>query len=151
MPTRKVLRAVAHNIGHSFTSLGAYCLDDSWAIQHLVLACRAAGEPSVEIDLVSGLLTPAEVRTRSVLRAVEMLREHFVDMLIRSDSSPDFVASATLSLRFHLDQTIPGSAPGHWFAPHVIVPEQVPFDCQVTIVDDCGVEHCARVKEWWRS
>lgn len=151
MATRKVLRAVAHNIGHSFTSLGAYIVDDSWAIQHVILALRACASDEVDIDLITGDTTPVEALTPSVAKAVAWLREHFVDMVVRSGSSMDLVTSAKLQLRFRFAETVPDPPPGQWFAPHIIVPEHVPFDCVVTIVDDRGAEHSARVREWWRA
>lgn len=142
MPTHKVLRAVAHNIGHSFTSLGGYFFDDSWAIQHLVIACRVVGKEVVEIDLLSGVVHPPEIRTDAVLKAAGFLRDHFADMLVRSGSASALVAAATLDLRFRLNEIIPGQPAGHVFAPHVIVPE---------FIDDRGREHSAVLKEWWRE
>jgi len=151
MPTRRVLSAVAHNIGHSFTSLGSYYVDDSWPIQHLIVACRAAHCDAVVIDLLSGTISPPQVRSKSVLKALDFLRDHFIDMLERSGASRELVASGRLDIRFRLDEALPGPIPNHQFAPGVIVPERVPYECNVTIIDDLGEEHAALVKEWWRA
>lgn len=149
MPTHKVLRAVAHNIGHSFLSLGPDFIENSWPVQHLLTAARDARQPAVVINLIAGTLSPPTVASEPLSMALAHLGARFSDMVKRSGASMDLVQSAELSVNFRFDEKRPGQPPGQWFAAGVIVPEMVPYSAVVTIVDDRGAVHESSVKEWW--
>jgi hypothetical protein len=53
MSRYKVLKSVAHNIGHSFTSLMNYA-DDDYAMGHLLRFARRSGCNTLTSDFVTG-------------------------------------------------------------------------------------------------
>lgn len=56
----KVLQAVAHNIGHSFTSLMNYSGDD-YVMGHLLNSARLTGRDTLSIDFMKGAASPPEL------------------------------------------------------------------------------------------
>jgi len=58
MPRYKVLKGVAHNIGHSFTSLMNYAIDD-YTMGHVLRLARQTGRDTLIIDLVTVLADQA--------------------------------------------------------------------------------------------
>lgn len=150
MPSRKPLRAVAHNIGHSLLSVGgSYFIDNTWAVQHVLTAARTAGVTIVTIDLVTGNVTPRSAASAPVLLAVAYLIQHFRDMVNRAGSSVSFVTAATMAINFRLDEKHQGNPPHRSFASHVVVPEMVPYTCNVEIIDDRGRAYRGSPREWW--
>lgn len=53
MARYKVLKSVAHNIGHSFTSLMNY-VDDDYVMGHILHFARQTGRDTLTIDFVKG-------------------------------------------------------------------------------------------------
>lgn len=78
MTTRRVLKAVAHNLIDSLLS-GPYGLQDGSLLDHLERAARVAGSEVVTVDLLSGSIEPSDAATPSLRRlgatAVKRLRE----------------------------------------------------------------------------
>jgi hypothetical protein len=60
MPRYKVLKGVAHNIGHSFTSLMNYAIDD-YTMGHILRLARKSGKDTLIIDFITGVGRPAEL------------------------------------------------------------------------------------------
>jgi hypothetical protein len=152
MPTHKTLRSVAHNTAHSFLSVsGLHYLENSWPIQHLLMAARAASVDEAEIDLLTGEVQPASIANEVIRKAANGARAHFLDMLEASNSSAQFVTAAKLRVAFRFAEKLPGRPSGHIFGAGVIVPEMVPYSAQVTLVDDHGRQYKTAVPEWWRT
>ena len=151
MATHKVLRGVAHNFAHSFLGLGYWYIENSWPIQHLLMAARAAGEATLRINLLTGEIHPPSVSSTPLQKALSHVPETFRDVLERSGASASFVTSAALTITFRFAEKIPGKPSGHSFGAGVIVPEMVPYSARTTIVDDRGVVHEAAVREWWHN
>ncbi len=150
MPTHKALRSVAHNLGTSFLSMTNY-LENTFVVQHLLMAARDAHVSSLTIDLLAGTIHPERARSKAIARALGYVREQLRDMVVRSNSDMSYIASARMEITFRFAQKIPGTPPGHSFGAGVIVPEMVPYSCVVTIVDERGVSHKATIPEWWKQ
>jgi hypothetical protein len=60
MSRYKVLKSVAHNIGHSFTSLMNYSGDD-YVMGHVLRFARKTGCDTLRIDFVNGKASPPEL------------------------------------------------------------------------------------------
>ena len=78
MPTRRVLKAAAHNLFNSLLS-GRYGLQDGSLLDHLERAARGAGAEVVTIDLLSGQIEPPATATPALQRlgatAAKRMRE----------------------------------------------------------------------------
>jgi hypothetical protein len=60
MPRYKVLKGVAHNIGHLFTSLMNYAVDD-YVKGHILRFARISGKQMLTIDFVAETAGPEEL------------------------------------------------------------------------------------------
>jgi hypothetical protein len=58
MARYKVLKSVAHSLGHSFTSLMNYAHDD-YVMGHILRFARANNRDTLNIDLISGKAEPS--------------------------------------------------------------------------------------------
>ena len=141
MPSRKVLKSVAHNLGHSFLSLMNYGLDD-YVVEHLFKAARAADKPHVRIDMLNGIIEPPELRKPVIQEAVARYHAWLPRLVLSQGSSPDFLRSVQVDIRFDFSK-----AHSYGFIPHLTAPV---YEAVVCIVDDRGKEHEAKVPEWWR-
>ena len=101
MARYKVLRSVAHNVGHSFTSTLNYC-DDDYVMGHLLRRARAVGESRLEIDLLSGKGEPGSLCEGPVSRAAIAYAAGFPQILEAQGSSKELVAAARMSIEFDL-------------------------------------------------
>lgn len=140
MPRYKTLRSVAHNFGHSFTSLMNYSNGD-YVMGHLLARARVTGAPRLEVDLLAGSIRPEGYRHRSVEPAIQQSIQWFPELLSQHDSSLDLIQSATLTVTYDLtrEQTS-GVLPGEKSAPYVV---------DVEIIDDRGKRWAATFKGWW--
>jgi len=66
MPRFKVLKGVAHNIGHSFTSSMNYAIDD-YTMGHVLRFARYSGNDTLHIDFTTGVGKPVERRRTAPL------------------------------------------------------------------------------------
>ena len=67
MARYKVLKGVAHNIGHSFVSLMNYAVDD-YVMGHLLRFARQTRRDTLTIDFVSGEAGPSELLQEPIRR-----------------------------------------------------------------------------------
>src|SRR5713101_3017416 len=65
MARYKVLKGVAHSIGHSFTSLMNYAGDD-YVMGHILRLARETKRDTLTIDFVSGAAGPPELLARPI-------------------------------------------------------------------------------------
>lgn len=140
MPTRKTLKSVAHNIGHSMLSLMNYDgRDGLYYFQKLFNVATETGKTKVEYDLIKETITPAEYDVPSI-----RLRSHFGWLKTAAEaenSSVDFIKSARMTIEFDLSKTSESKRiKGLIYESYV---------CTVIIIDDKGKEHNAIVPEWW--
>jgi hypothetical protein len=138
MARYKVLKGVAHNIGHSFTSLMNYSVDD-YTMGHILRFARETGLDTLVIDFMVGDGRPALLLGDPITRVPHWYTKMFWDMVTRSGSDRDLVQSATLTLKYDLlkSETSPH---GTTMSPYV---------CDVSIVDNRGKDYSAHFSGMW--
>lgn len=139
MPRYKVLKGVAHNIGHSFTSLMNYSVDD-YSIGHILRFARETGLDTLTIDFMVGEGQPALLLRGPITELPHWYTKMFWNMVTSSGSDRALVESATLTLRYDLTQIRPGL--------RADLP-QAPYSCEVSIVDVRGKNYTAHFADWW--
>ncbi len=140
MARHKVLKGVAHNIGHSFTSLMNYA-DDDYVMSHILNLARKSGRDTLTIDLLTGQANPSELIAAPISGVPSHYAETFRSHVVNSGSDPAFVKKAELTLRY--DLSIEYSS--------IRVPEvrESPYVCDVRIEDDRGISYEAHFRGWW--
>jgi len=140
MPRYKVLRSVAHNIGHSFTSLMNYA-DDDYVMGHILRFARQSGRDTLTIDFVAGTGTPRQLLRKPLSEVPARYTKFFWDLVHRHGSERSYVARASLTVRFDLSQERPARD-----APQFL---ESPYTCHVRVTDKRGKEYVAEFKDWW--
>ena len=100
MARYKVLKSVAHNIGHSFTSLMNYA-DDDYVMGHILRFARKTGTDTLTIDFVKGEAGPPELLAEPLSEIPVRYTRFFWDMVDRHGSERSCVRAATLTLRYN--------------------------------------------------
>jgi len=140
MARYKVLKGVAHNIGHSFTSLMNYAGDD-YVMGHILRFARRTGRDTLTIDFVKREAGPPELLAEPISEVPARYAEWFWDLVQRHGSERSLVESATLTLRFDI-----GTQRPHHSAPQLV---ESPFTCDVRITDVRGKDYLAHFDGWW--
>ena len=140
MAKYKVLKSVAHNIGHSFTSLMNYAGDD-YVMGHVLRFARRTGCDTLTIDFVKREAGPSELLAAPISEVPTYYIERFWDLIRRHGSDPSLVKSASLVLRYNLET--------RW--PHPGAPQfsESAYACDVHITDDRGKDYVARFRGSW--
>jgi hypothetical protein len=140
MSRYKVLKSVAHNIGHSFTSLMNYSGDD-YVMGHILRLARKTGCDTFRIDFVSGEAGPPELLVDPISDVPARYANFFWDLVSRHGSDRSLVKVATLTLRFDLTTRRP-----LFRDPRFI---ESPYTCNVLIADNRGKDYKAQFKARW--
>ncbi|HXE75971.1 MAG TPA: hypothetical protein VNN18_10100 [Candidatus Xenobia bacterium] len=140
MPKFKVLKGVAHNVGHSFTSLMNY-IDNDYVMGHLLTRARQTGLDTLTIDFVRGEAGPPELLAPPLADVPKWYMNLFWDLVRRHGSDQSYVRAATLTLRYD----IATQRPALW-APDML---ESPYTCEVRITDIRGKEYKAHFADWW--
>jgi hypothetical protein len=136
----KVLKSVAHSMGHSFTSLMNYAGND-YVMGHLLRRAREVREPTLIVDILADTATPASLLTPEIRRSVSGYCSWFPSLLASHKTHRQFVHAARMTLTFDLGVERPARyAPGCTESPYV---------CHVAITDDRGKVWSAEIKDWW--
>jgi hypothetical protein len=136
----KVIKSIAHNLGHSFTSLMNYHGID-YVMGHVLRAARATGKDKLEVDFLSGVADPPELLVPSVKESIEWYCKTFADFVNRSGSNIQLIDSAKMTLKYDLKVTRP-----HPREPRII---ENPYTCDVVIIDNRQKDHSAHFEGWW--
>lgn len=140
MPRFKVLKGVAHNLGHSFTSLMNYAGND-YVMGHILQFARRSGKDTLMIDLVTGEAEPIELLTEPVSDVPSRYSKFFWYLVQVHGSDREYVRSATLSLRYNLAiQRATSHGAGFTESPYV---------CDVRVTDSRGKNYDAHFEGWW--
>jgi hypothetical protein len=139
MPRSKVLKGVAHNIGHSFTGRMNYAEDD-YSMGHILRFARKTELDTLLIDFVTGEGQPKAPLQHPVANLPAWYTKMFWDMVESSGSDRALVQSATLTLKYDLMKSQPG--------PNVKT-RMNPYVCDVRILDDRGKTYAAHFDGWW--
>lgn len=134
----KVLKGVAHNIGHSFTSLMNYATDD-YTMGHVLRLARESGKDTLVIDFTTGVGKPAELLEEPISDVPRHYSEWFWKLVESSGSHRSLVRSANLTLKYDLERTRLASNGATLSA----------YDCDVSIVDIRGKSYSAHFHDWW--
>jgi hypothetical protein len=98
MARYKVLKSVAHNIGHSFASLMNYAEDD-YVIGHLLRFARQTQRDTLTLDFVSEQAGPPEL----LQEPISEVPARYTKVLVhRHGSDRSLVRDASLTLKFDL-------------------------------------------------
>jgi hypothetical protein len=140
MPRHKVLKSVAHNIGHSFTSLMNF-VDDDYVMGHILRFARQSGHETLTIDFVTNEVKPPELVADPISEVPARYIKWFWDSVDRQGSDRSYVQAARLTLRFDIATQRPHSSlPGCM---------ESPYHCDVTVTDDRGKRYDAHFEGWW--
>ena len=137
----KVLGSVAHNFGHSFTSLMNY-RDDDYVMGHLVERCVQTGAPELSVDVLAGSAAPPELLHGPIGEAVGDYCRWFPKLLASHQSSLEYVSRVAMSVRFDLSRAWQDKHSGSVHAPYV---------CRVVIEDSRGRPWTAELRGSWSS
>lgn len=106
MARYKVLKSVAHNIGHSFTSLMNYAGDD-YVMGHILRFARSTGHDTLTFDFVKREAGPPELLATPISEVPVRYTQWFWDLVQRHGSDRSLVQSATLTLRYDIATKCP--------------------------------------------
>ncbi len=140
MASYKVLKSVAHNIGHSFTSLMNYSGDD-YVMGHILRFARRTGADTLTIDFVKGEGGPPELLGQPISEIPTRYTQFFWDLVSRHGSDRSCVQAATLTLRYDLATNRPLHR-----NPQLL---ESPYICDVRITDIRGKDYKAHFQAWW--
>jgi len=135
MPRYKVLKGVAHNIGHSFTSLMNYA-DDDYSMGHILRFARETGFDELALDFITGEGQPLALLRRPISKLPDWYTKMFWNMVERSGSDRSLVQAATLTLRYDLVKLRSS-------------PIEAPYICDVSILDNRGKRYSSHFEGWW--
>lgn len=142
----KLIKGVAHNLGHSFLSdSNAVMREGVYTIVPSVLfsAAMAAAVPKVEIDLLRETVEPVKLALPEIARSLAFYHGWLPGLLRSHGVDPGVIQAATITIGFDYTRTRRSA-----FQPTEEIPE---FVCTVRLIDDRGVTHEAMPTDWWRS
>jgi hypothetical protein len=105
MARYKVLKGVAHNIGHSFTSLMYYAGDD-YVMGHILRFARRTGRNTLTIDFVKEEGGPPELLSEPISDLPARYTKWFWYLIERHGSDRSYVRGATLILRYDIASSV---------------------------------------------
>jgi hypothetical protein len=140
MPSHKTLKSIAHNFGHSFTSLMNYHTDD-YVLGHILKQARLTGHSRLFIDIKNKLVEPNDLINDKIYDSVTRYLDWFPNFVKDSGASMDYISKATMSITFDLSKTKPCG-----FDSKVL---QNPYTCEIVILDDRNKEYISILSDWW--
>lgn len=140
MPSYKVLTSIAHNFGHSFTSLMNYRADD-YVMGHLLRTARQTGEPKLRVDILAAKASPDALLIPPVQGSIHDHCLRFPELVARQGSDIALIGSAVMEISFDLGRRRP--------VPDNPRFEESPYTCRVEIVDNRGKPWLAELRDWW--
>jgi hypothetical protein len=140
MARYKVLKSVAHNIGHSFTSLMNYAGDD-YVMGHILRFARQTGVDTLTIDFVSGEAGPQELLADPISAVPGRYTQFFWDLVKRQGSDRSCVKTAILTLKYNLNAERARRRNSRVM--------ESPYVCDVLITDIHDKNYGAHFQSWW--
>ena len=138
MPKYKMLRGVAHNLGHSFLSLMNYLKYD-YCLDYLYAISRIKNINSVEIDFLDCRLHPKYFDLRELICSVHDYRGRFYMGLANMKISPAEIKSVKMRIKF--DNKIKKTTKSHKFRDKA--------HAEVLIKLKNGKEYSNKFEEYW--
>jgi len=136
----KVLKSIAHNLGHSFTSLMNYYGND-YVMGHLLTLARETGLSELKLDFIRKTVEPEELNVPPISKSVNNYFERFPSLVQKSGSNLQYISSAKMNISYDLNISKP-------FYVNANLRES-PYRCYVEIIDDRGKVYTAEFKGWW--
>ena len=146
MAKYKVLKAVAHNVGHSFLSDMNYVGTGSRFTMVPELIFQTARKERVtafHLDLINQVIEPEAFDIPEINESAGYYRKMLWNQVDNQGADPAFVRAADLWIRFDLESRRTSRYVGHAELPV--------FSCEVTIIDDRGHSHVGRPDHWWQE
>jgi hypothetical protein len=140
MPSHKALKSIAHNFGHSFTSLMNYHTDD-YVLGHILKQARLTGYSRLSIDIKNKVAEPIDLINEKIRDSISRYLDWFPNLVKDSGASMDYVSKATMFITFDLSKTMPCGSDSRIL--------QNPYTCEVVIIDDREKEYKAILSDWW--
>ena len=140
MPRYKVLTSVAHNIGHSFTSLTNYAGDD-YVMGHILTFARRTGCDTLTIDLIKGEGSPPELLAEPLADVPSRYGKWLWHLVESQGSDRSCVHDATLTLRYGIATQRPWRGDSQFM--------ESPYTCDIRITDSRGKQYLAHFEGWW--
>jgi len=136
----KVLKSVAHSLGHSYASTLNY--DDSdYVMGHLLSRARETSQDTLTVDLATSTAAPDALLTPPVQRSVQRFSSWLPHLVRRHFSDMKYVSAATMTITFDLSLERPNR-----YASDCT---ESPFVIRVNITDDRGKVWSAEQRDWW--
>ena len=139
MAKYRVLRSTAHNYGASFISVMNMAPDD-YAMCYLVRAAAADGVRRVEIDLLTGHVSPDRLPS-AFLKSIGDYVANFGAHVQRSGAALDMLSRAGMRLDVALGRVIG--------QPDPVGVHRTRIDCEVELTYDRGKVHVGRTQQDW--
>ena len=111
--------------------------------EEIYWVAKAANEPRVRIDLITGEVDPPAIATPHVTESAAIYTRRLPELLESQSVEPGMVRSAFLELEFDFEH--PGVSRSE---PSLELPNVV---CTVVFDDDRGISHEAHPKNWCRD
>jgi hypothetical protein len=140
MARYKVLKSVAHSLGHSFTSNLNYDGDD-YVMGNILRRARDVGEGTLKINLMSGTAMPKSLVIPSIERAAHRFAARLPELVTSHGSYMRYVHSALMFVVYDLQTVRPSS-----YSPSLL---ESPYVCRIEITDDRGKLWAAELRGWW--
>ena len=124
MARYKTLRSAIHNFAHSVLSLMNYTAGD-YFIEHVTRSARAAGALEIQIDWLTGQVTPEDIVTEPIRLSISQHRSWLPSHFKSMDTSLDLLNSLVMRLSFNFRA----------------VPPMRVMECVMEVEDDRGQEY----------
>ena len=135
----RVLKSVAHNIGHTFTSLLNYRADD-YIIEHIFKIAKKKGISIIKVDFLNEKIEPVDFDQAPIRDSISSYHNALERIFQAQRCELAKVKSCKLIIEFDLN-TI-----------RILDRTKIEicdYKCRVSILDDRGKENMASVREWW--
>lgn len=139
MASHKKIKSIVRSLADSFTSLMNYCGDD-YIMGHIVYNSWKTSESLIEIDFLNKTCTKNSLITAPVEQSINRYIDAFPDLVIRSESKMEFIASATMTISVN-SKTKRVNTGANLL--------ESPYSCKVIITDNRGKEYAHEKSGWW--
>ena len=148
MAKYKNIESAIHNWAHSFLSIENYD-EKGYFVKELYWAAKSENAEEVTLDVMSGKISPNGVLTDKINSFLLRCRESFINQLQSQNVEPQMISSAVLKLNYDFSDPL-AKLVGFSFRDPWKAPEAATYSTEIIVVDDRGVEHHAKLQEWWR-
>ena len=136
----KILKSLAHNWGHSFTS-DSNIVHEDFAMSYIVRAGVETGSSELRVDLLTGKVSPSSLLTDPARRSLEHYVRWFPELAASQGVPIEVIQQADAVLTLDLARQRAGTGS--------LETINVPFEIRVRLVDDLGREHLGKVVDVW--